>query len=122
MQILSREYRKFGRRRALIHGFVVSQRGLRLPCLVRNISIGGALLEVEDPHMLPQRITLLVEVDDFEADCDIRHKTSHAVGVNFTDIRIGRRGIDTRFAGPKLEPAMQPVSIADLGRVERIVK
>lgn len=97
------DQRRFGRRRALIHAFIVNKNGHRVPCIVRNISTGGALLEVRDPRQVPTKLTLLIEADSFEADCDIRHRTAHGVGIYFRDIRIARHGCDTRFIGPKLE-------------------
>lgn len=97
------ENRRFGRRRALIHAFVVTKLGHRVPCIVRNISMGGALLEVEEPKQLPKSFKLVVDADSFEADCDIRHRTAHGVGIYFSAIRIARNGCDTRFVGPKLQ-------------------
>lgn len=97
------ESRRFGRRRALIHAFIVNKNGHRIPCIVRNISTGGALLEVKDPKQIPNRLTLLIDADSFEADCDIRHRTAHAVGIYFNEIRIARHGCDTRLMGPRLE-------------------
>ena len=100
--------RKFGRRRALIHAFIVNKYGHRIPCIVRNISVGGALLEVEEPKQVPNRFRLVIDADSFEADCDIRHRTAHGVGIYFNDIRIARNGCDTRFIGPKLQ-SLEPM-------------
>lgn len=108
--------RRFGRRRSLIHALVVTSKGTRVPCLVRNISTGGALLEVESPHLLTRLLTLCIEADGFEADCEIRHRTQHGIGVLFSDVRIAATGRDTRIAGPMLEAAMQDVRISDLAR------
>lgn len=108
--------RQFGRRRSLIHAFIINTRGLRLSCLVRNISGGGGLLEVENPLIVPQRLTLLIDADQFEAECEVKHRTHHAVGVYFREIRIGRHGRDTRFAGPQLVNAMRDIRLSDLAR------
>ena len=102
------EARQFGRRRALIHAFIVTEKGHRIACIVRNISAGGALLEVEEPKQIPNRFKLLVEVDGFDADCDIRHRVAHGVGVYFNEVRIAHNGRDTRFAGPKLSSLTEP--------------
>lgn len=104
----SDEIRRFGRRRALIHAFIVNDKGHRNACIVRNISEGGALLEVEEPHQIPRHLKLLIEADGFEADCNIRHRVQHAVGVYFNEIRIARNGRDTREAGPKLKTLIEP--------------
>lgn len=102
MPRLQRDSRRFGRRRALIHACIINKSGHRIPCIVRNISKGGALLEVDEPLQLPNNLLLRVETDGFEASCDIRHRTSHAIGVNFENVRVARNGCDTRFAGPEL--------------------
>ena len=109
MSHIKTEQRRFGRRRALIHAFIVNKNGHRIPCIVRNISTGGALLEVRDPKLVPNRLKLLIDADSFEADCDIRHRTAHGVGIYFRDIRIARHGCDTRFIGPRLE-SLQPTA------------
>ena len=108
--------RHFGRRRSLIHAFVTNGRGGRATCLVRNISIGGALLEVETPLLISQQLTLVGDADQFEADCDVKHRTRHGIGVYFRDVRIGRHGRDTRFAGPQLVDAMRGYTLADIAR------
>lgn len=116
MTQISLDNRDFGRRRALIHAIIVNKRGARTACLVRNISSGGALLEVEEPHLISQSLKLIIEADGFEADCDVRHKSDFAVGVYFTEIRIGENGRDTRFDGPQLQKSMEPLRITDIGR------
>lgn len=103
--------RRFGRRRALIHALVVNERGGRTTCFVRNISVGGALLEVAEPQLVSQRLTLIVDSDDFEADCEVRHRTAHGIGIYFNEVRIGRNGQDTRYAGPRLTGQTGPVLI-----------
>ena len=108
--------RRFGRRRSLIHALVITSKGRRIPCLVRNISVGGALLELEQAQLASVTMKLIIEADGFEADCEIRHKSEHGVGVYFRDVRIEANGRDTRLAGPKLETAMQNVTISELGR------
>jgi len=111
-----KEQRRFGRRRSLIHGLVITTKGHRIPCLVRNISVGGALLEVATPLLVSRQLTLLIDSDGFEADCEIRHRTQSAIGVCFQDVRVAASGRDTRLAGPRLQQAMQDVTISNLGR------
>lgn len=110
------EHRKFGRRRALIHGLIVNDKGARIPCLVRNISLGGALLEVEDTHLVSINLTLIIDSDGFEADCEVRHRSKHGVGVYFHGVRILEKGFDSRVAGPELTKAMENVLITDIAR------
>lgn len=102
MSRLNRDKRQFGRRRTVIHAVVVLPKGGQLACIVRNISQGGALLEVEKPQHMPVHFRLIVAEDKFVADCEIRHRSDYAVGVFFKAVRIGRGGTDTREAAPDL--------------------
>jgi hypothetical protein len=108
------EQRQFGRRRTLIHAIVVTSNGCRQSCIVRNVSSGGALLELSDPHKLPVHFKLIVGADRFEAECEIRHRTANGVGVLFKGVRIARGGRDTRGAAPRLEGVREasPVMMA----------
>jgi hypothetical protein len=112
------EQRQFGRRQTLIHAIVATPNGRRQSCIVRNVSQGGALLELSDPHKLPVHFKLVVGADRFEAKCEIRHRTANAVEVLFKSIRLGRGGRDTRDAAPCLEGVRQasPVMTAEPGR------
>ncbi len=74
--------REFGRRKVALEGLIwVPCRG-KIPCLVSNISIMGALLEL-DPHTwLPAKFRLVVG-DKFDVDCTLAHRTAITAGVNF---------------------------------------
>ena len=51
---------------------------------MRDVSEGGALLEVSEPQWLPSRFHLIVEADGLEVDCEIMHRAEDSVGVRFT--------------------------------------
>ncbi len=91
------EKRAFGRRRTCVHGFILAPGRAPTPCVVRNISVQGALLELDHPERLPSYFTLTIEIDRFSAECEIRHKTAHGAGVFFNAISIGQGGVDSRF-------------------------
>lgn len=91
------EKRAFGRRRTCVHGFIHATGRAPLPCIVRNISAQGALLELDFPERLPSYFTLQIEVDRFSAECEIRHKTAHGAGVFFNAVSIGQGGTDSRY-------------------------
>lgn len=82
---------------------IITGKGMALSCIVRDVSLGGALLEVAHAEKLPVRFKLVISADRFEADCDVRHRTANGAGVMFTEVRIGRGGRDTRSAAPCLE-------------------
>lgn len=109
------EKRQFGRRRTLIHAVIVLAKGRQMSCIVRNVSQGGALLEVDEPKHVPLHFRLYVAADQFLADCEVRHRSEHGVGVLFKAIRIGRGGRDTREAAPNLSQ-VQSASPTEPGR------
>jgi hypothetical protein len=50
---------------------------------MRDVSDGGALLEVPHPQWCPSRFRLVIEANGFETECEIVHRTATAVGVRF---------------------------------------
>ena len=50
---------------------------------MRDISEGGALLQVDHPQWLPSRFRLKIEADGTEVDCEVVRRTEDAVGVRF---------------------------------------
>ncbi len=77
------ERRQFGRRNTCLHGWIVLDGRPRLPCLVRNVSEGGALLECAVPKVMPFRFSLVIDCKGFQAWCETRHHTEQWMGVRF---------------------------------------
>ena len=77
------EQRQFGRRQTNLHAWISVPGRPRLPCTVKNLSIGGALLALEMPSWLPFNFQLTIEATRFTTMCEVRHHTAHAVGVRF---------------------------------------
>jgi hypothetical protein len=77
------ERRQFGRRRTNVHATILARGRPAEPCVMRDVSEGGALLEVRHPHLLPSRFRLVAEAVGFEADCEIAHRTDATAGVRF---------------------------------------
>jgi len=72
------------RARSLKRGKLVFQRGLRsVPCIVRNLSEGGAKLEFEQAFLLPQEFVLQIDLEDFEVTCEKRWVDGLRCGVAF---------------------------------------
>lgn len=80
------ERRQFGRRKTCIHGWVAVDGRVKLPCLVRNVSKGGALLEFDVPKNLPFTFKLVIDSKGFEARCETRHKGPTWMGVEFVQV------------------------------------
>lgn len=75
------ERREFGRREVALPGQILVPLRPALPCRLLNVSRGGALLEVVGADFVPNRFKL--QVGNFIADCEIRHRTSRSIGVEF---------------------------------------
>lgn len=82
------EKRQFGRRTTSIHGWIKITGRQRIPCMVRNISARGALLEVEGARSLPYKFALSIEPINFNSECEIKHRGDHSVGVFFEDVLV----------------------------------
>ncbi len=85
------ERRQFGRRTTVWHAWIVTSGPRRTACVVRNLSVTGALLELEVPAWLPPIFTLAIEDRDISIACEVRHRGQHGVGVSFSDPEAGRR-------------------------------
>jgi hypothetical protein len=89
------EKRQFGRRSVLWHAWVRVAGRDREPCIVRNFSQGGALLEFTGAPPVADRFTLTIDRYDFTSDCYVRHRSATAIGVflsltEVTDFVAGR--------------------------------
>jgi hypothetical protein len=77
------ERRQFGRRQTKLYATISTSGRPLKPCVVRDLSASGARMEVDFPAWLPSRFRLMIEATEFEADCEIVHRTNDAVGVRF---------------------------------------
>ncbi len=79
----SYERRQFGRRQVVLHGWIKAPGRPRLPCVIRDLSIGGALIEIEVPPCLPYSFILIIEAEGLARHCEVKHQTSRTLGVKF---------------------------------------
>ena len=89
--------RQFGRRKTNLHAWIEVQGRPRLPCVVKDISIGGALLALDKPQWLPYNFKLHIEATRFVSWCEVRHQSPGAVGVRFLSA-VEAASIDSRSA------------------------
>ncbi len=75
--------RQFGRRQTSLHAWISVPGRPRLPCIVKDISIGGALLQFERPSWLPFTFQLTIESTRFTTMCEVRHQATTTTGVRF---------------------------------------
>ena len=76
------EKRASPRRRILKQG-TITFRGGDIDCLVRNISMGGALVDIANPIALPRSFTLVVSTEHLMRDCRAVWSHDRRVGVAF---------------------------------------
>ena len=76
--------RAFGRRRSCIHAMVLIPGRPPAPCMVRNFSASGALLEMNELLEPPFNFNLRVDNTGDLIPCELRHVRSYRIGVGFT--------------------------------------
>lgn len=84
------EQRAFGRRETLIHAMARIGGRAPEPCVVRNLSDGGARLEFNGAVELPAIFRLVIEAKGFDAECAVRRQDGNVVGVEFVGVGAGR--------------------------------
>lgn len=103
--------RRNPRRRILKRGIIAySGRHLTFECAVRDLSDQGAKLIVTDHRQVPDSFELLVELDGFEADCEVVWRRSDTLGVRFTAPlrRVEPRRIQVlAVTGPRMQPSLR---------------
>lgn len=82
------EKRQFGRRRTSAHGWVRVPGRPPIACIVRNVSDGGALVELEDARSLPYQFRLVVPSLGIDRDCEPRHLRANQLGVEFRQVEV----------------------------------
>lgn len=82
------EKRQFGRRQTIWHAWIKVAGREREPCIVRNFSITGALLEFEGAPPVAARFRLMIDAYRFEAECYVRHRSATGVGVYFDELAL----------------------------------
>lgn len=85
MTTLPRDRRQFGRRNTCLHAWIKITGRPQLPCIVRNLSAHGALLEFKVPDCMPYAFRLRIEATRFETDCELRHMGPNGCGVMFVE-------------------------------------
>ncbi len=85
MDATGNERRGSPRRRVLKGSIILfNDRHSTLPCTVRDLSATGARVRVESSVTAPDTFVLVIELDGFEADCEVVHRRAKDLGVRFT--------------------------------------
>jgi hypothetical protein len=72
-------------RRRVLKGSIIlfHNRHSTLPCTVRDLSATGARLRIESSVAAPDTFVLVIELDGFEADCEVVHRRAKEIAVKF---------------------------------------
>ncbi|HTQ82532.1 MAG TPA: PilZ domain-containing protein [Pseudolabrys sp.] len=77
------EKRRILRQRTLKAGTINFNRAAGIDCRVRNLSPGGACLEVASQLGIPDDFVLVVESDHLKQPCHVVWRTATRMGVEF---------------------------------------
>ena len=80
--------RQFGRRKTNLHATVRAPGRSSTPCMIRDLSPGGAQIEVAFPGWLPSRFRLTIDSTDFDVECTIVYRTTNYAGLRFADAGV----------------------------------
>lgn len=79
------EHRNAARRRVLKAGVITfNNRYVTYNCTIRDLSDTGARLRVDDVTVIPASFELVIDLDGFEAACEVTWRRQHEIGVKFT--------------------------------------
>lgn len=78
-----REKRRFGRRKIFKRAAFEPQDGVRLPCIMVDISQGGARIQFPEGTEVPGIFVLIIEEDDLCVACHVLHREGNRCGVKF---------------------------------------
>lgn len=106
---MSVDRRQFGRKTVTSHGWVKVPGRPAIPCVVRDVSVNGARIEVPEGTWLPYVFTLVVEAMGLQVGCEIRHRNGGSVGILFAH----------KPAVTEDEPAPASTTAADVVQVWR---
>jgi PilZ domain len=76
------EKRASPRKTVLMSG-AIEFAGSRINCLIRNISISGAALDVTNPLDIPERFDLVFKADGTNIPCHVVWREGEQIGVAF---------------------------------------
>jgi hypothetical protein len=70
-------------RKAVLMSGAIEFAGSAINCLVRDMSISGAALDVADPRDIPERFNLVFKADGTHIPCHVVWRQDERIGVAF---------------------------------------
>jgi len=84
------ERRAARRTRVLLRAAIHLPDGARIACSIRDLSEGGARLQLGQPAQVPDRFAVVVAADGRRFDCAVRHRSGTGLNVQFLAAADGR--------------------------------
>jgi hypothetical protein len=75
--------RRVAPRKTVLMSGAIELAGGTINCLISNISISGASIEVTHPHDIPERFNLVFKKDDAHIPCHVIWRQAERIGVAF---------------------------------------
>lgn len=93
------EQRRFGRRQTHLIGKLKRPGRSTLEVIVRNVSEGGALIDLGGRHSVPYGFFLTIEGDKRVYGCEVRHHYGQRIGVEFVDPALISEDVPSSYNG-----------------------
>jgi len=75
--------RRASPRKAVLMSGALECAGITINCLISNISISGAAIEIPSRHHIPERFNLVFKADDAHIPCHVVWREEERIGVAF---------------------------------------
>ena len=75
--------RRAAPRKTVLMSGAIEFAGSTINCLIGNISISGAAIEVTNPRDIPERFNLVFKADDAHIPCHVVWRQEEQIGVAF---------------------------------------
>ncbi|MDE2378706.1 PilZ domain-containing protein [Bradyrhizobium sp.] len=75
--------KRAAQRHRVFKGATIAFEGLGVACTVRNMSTGGAAIDLDSPVALPEAFTLSIACDHSEHRCHAVWRSNKRVGIAF---------------------------------------
>ncbi|MCP3384381.1 MULTISPECIES: PilZ domain-containing protein [unclassified Bradyrhizobium] len=75
--------KRAAQRHRVFKGGTITFENSGIACTVRNMSDGGAAIDLENPAILPQSFTLSISRDNFVRDCRTVWRNDKRIGLAF---------------------------------------
>jgi hypothetical protein len=79
------ENQRSQRRVKVFKGAVIAFAGTTVPCMVRNLTESGAMLELKSRAGIPDHFELRIQAESFVRQCRVIWVTEAKLGVSFAD-------------------------------------